>query len=119
MPVSLDPCPVRRSGGAAVIVLPTEIDVTNADQVGAELARALEADTEILLVDMTATEFCDSAAVQMLVRASQAATAAGVALRLAVGAHPVRRVLELTGADQVIDTYPDLDAAAHGPAATG
>jgi anti-anti-sigma regulatory factor len=55
----------------------------------------------------------------MLFRASQAATAAGVALRLAVGAHPVRRVLELTGADQVIDTYPDLDAAAHGPAATG
>jgi anti-sigma B factor antagonist len=107
MPVSLDPC------------LPAEIDVTNADQVGVELARALDAGTEVLVVDMTATEFCDSAGVQMLVRASQRATAAGTGLRLAAGTHPVRRVLQLTGADQVIDTYQDLAAATHGLAVTG
>jgi anti-sigma B factor antagonist len=117
--VSLDPYPVRRAGGAAVIVLPAEIDVTNAAQVGAELARALEADTEVLVVDMTATVFCDSAGVQVLVRARHRAAAAGLALRLAAGTPQVRRVLELTGADQVIDTYPDLETATHGLAATG
>jgi anti-sigma B factor antagonist len=117
--VSLDPCPVRRAGGAVVIVLPAEIDVTNADQVGVNLDRALDAGTEVLVVDMTATEFCDSAGVQALVRAVHRAAAGGSGLRLAAGTHPVRRVLELTGADQVIDTYPDLAAATHGLTVTG
>jgi anti-sigma B factor antagonist len=119
MPVSLDPCPVRRVGGAVVIVLPDEIDVTNADHVGAELSRARDAETAVLVVDMTGTVFCDSAGMQMLVRARNQAAAAGVALRLAIAARPVWRVLELAGADQVIDTYPDLDAATHGLAVTG
>lgn len=116
--MSRDVCPVRRAGGEAVIVLPAEIDVTNADQVGAELMRLLDGGAVMLVVDMTETVFCDSAGIQMLLRAHRQAAAAGAGLRLAASARAVRRVLELTGADQVMDIYPDLDAATDGPAET-
>jgi anti-sigma B factor antagonist len=105
---------VRREGTTVLIVLPAEIDMTNAGHVGAELARALGSGPETLVADMTATMFCDSAGVQMLVRARQQASAAGTAVRLAVHAPQVRRVLELTGADQVIDTYPSMAVATDG-----
>ncbi len=112
--MSLDACPVRRAGGTAVIVLPPEIDLNNADRIGAELDQARAADTAVLIADMTGALFCDSAGVRMLIRAFHRAAAAGTTLRLAAGSVPVRRVLELTGADSVIETYPDLDAATQG-----
>jgi anti-anti-sigma factor len=111
--------PVRRVGEDAVIVLPAEIDVTNADQVGAELMQALDASAVMLVVDMTETVFCDSRGVQMLLRAHRQATAAGMELRVATSSRSVRRVLELTGTDRVIDMYPDLSAAMNRAAGTG
>jgi anti-sigma B factor antagonist len=113
-----DVCSVRRANGAAVIALPEEVDITNADRVGAELGRALDAGPRVLVVDMTGTQYCDSAGLQALVRAQQRAAAAGTGLRLATSATAVRRVMQLTGADQVIATYPDMDAAAEGLALT-
>jgi anti-sigma B factor antagonist len=114
-----DVCSVRRANGTAVIVLPEEVDITNADRVAAELASVLDAGTRMLVVDMTGTQYCDSAGLQALVRAQQRAAAAGTGLRLAASARAVLRVMQLTGADQVIDTYPDLDAATDGLAITG
>jgi anti-anti-sigma factor len=102
-----------------VIVLPADIDVTNADQVGAELMQALEAGAAMLVVDMTETVFCDSSGVQMLLRAHRRATAAGTELRVATSNRSVRRVLELTGTDRVIDMYPDLSTAMNRAAETG
>lgn len=114
MSVPLDPYPARRAGGTVLIVLPVEIDMTNAHEVGAELTRALGPGPQTLVADMTGTVFCDSAGVQMLVRARQQAAEGGADLRLAVSAPQVLRVLELTGADQVIATYPDVAAATDG-----
>jgi anti-sigma B factor antagonist len=113
-----DVCPVRRANGTAVIALPEEVDITNADRVGAELATVLGAGTQVLVVDMTGTRYCDSAGLQALVRAQQRATAAGTGLRLAASAAAVLRVMQLTGADQVIDVYPNLAAATEGLALT-
>jgi hypothetical protein len=39
------------------------------------------------------------------------AAAAGAQLRVVVGSPPMRRILELTAADQVLNTYPTLAAA--------
>ncbi len=117
--MSVNPCLGPRAGGVVVIALPPQVDVTNARQLGAELARALEDSAEVLVVDGTATEFCDSAGVQMLVRVGHQAAAGKVGLRLATDARPVRRVLQLTGADQVIDMYADLATATHDLAVTG
>ena len=102
-----------------MIVLPAEIDVTNSDQVGAELMQALDGSAVMLVVDMTETVFCDSSGIQILLRAHRQATAAGTELRLATSNPAVRRVLELTGTDRVIDMYPDLSTAMNRMTETG
>ncbi len=84
----------------------------------AELLRILDEGAVTLVVDMTATVFCDSAGVRTLVHAHRRAAATGAGLRVAVSTSAVRRVLELTGVDRVVDTYPDLDAAMAGRAGT-
>ncbi len=104
-------CLVRQAGSQTVIKLPVEIDVGNADQVSSELLRILDEGAVTLVVDMTATVFCDSAGIRTLVHAHHRAAATGARLRVAVSGGAVRRVLELTGIDRVIDTYPDLSAA--------
>ena len=117
--MAVDMCLVRQAGSQTVIKLPVEIDMGNADQVGSELLRILDEGAATLVVDMTATVFCDSAGIRTLVHAQHRAAAVGARLRVAVNTSAVRRVLELTGIDRVIDTYPDLDAAIAGRADTG
>lgn len=117
--MAVDMCLVRQAGSQTVIKLPVEIDMGNADQVGSELLRLLDEGAATLVVDMTATVFCDSAGIRTLVHAQHRAAAVGARLRVAVNSSAVLRVLELTGIDRLIDTYPDLDAAMAGRADTG
>ncbi len=101
----------------AVVTLPGEVDLTNASEVHDALTRARESGTAVVVADATETTFCDCAGVRALIRAHRQATAAGTDLRVALTTSPaVRRILELTGADQVLDTYPTLTAALDGPA---
>ena len=102
---------MRWAGQSAIITLPAGIDLNNADQVSDELLRILEQGPQVLVVDVTGTTFCASDGVHAVLRAHQRAAAIPVVLRLAAGGYAVRRVLELTGANHVIDTYPSLDTA--------
>jgi anti-sigma B factor antagonist len=104
-------CPVTWSGRTAVVRLPTEIDLTRSDAVREALLAALNQGALSLIVDMTATTFCDSSGITALVRAARRATATGATIRLAVTAPPVLRVLSLVGVDRLIDIYPSVDAA--------
>jgi anti-sigma B factor antagonist len=95
-----------------VVTLPREIDLTNASEVQDALGRALESGTAVVIADAGETTFCDCAGVRALIGAHRRAVAAGVELRVASPTSPeVRRILELTGAGQVLDTYPTLTAA--------
>jgi anti-anti-sigma factor len=99
-----------------VVRLPSEIDLANASLVHDALTLAGERGTAVVVADATETTFCDCAGVQALVRAHRQATAAGTGLRVAAAVSlAVRRIFELTGADQVLDTYPTLAAALDGP----
>jgi anti-anti-sigma factor len=109
--VSLDLCPVDRAGQYATITLPAEVGVTNADQVRAELLQAISGGPELLVVDMTGTSYCGAAGIHALMRARGRAGDAGIGLRVVISTPTVRRILELTGADQLIDVYSGLDAA--------
>jgi anti-sigma B factor antagonist len=91
--------------------LPGEIDLTSADAMREALLATLNQDAIALIVDMTATTFCDSAGITALVRAVRRSTATGATIRLAVTAPPVLRVLTLVGIDRLIDVYPSVDAA--------
>jgi anti-anti-sigma regulatory factor len=65
-------------------------------------------------VDMGGTTFCDSAGVNALVRAHNRATANGSQMRLVVSASAVRRVLDITGVDHLMDIYPSVAASLAG-----
>jgi anti-sigma B factor antagonist len=95
----------------AVISLPAEIDISNADLVREELLSAINRGAALLIVDMSATTFCDSAGVNALVRAFKRATASGSGMRLVVAAPAVQRILAITGVDHLIDVYPSVAVA--------
>ena len=96
---------------AVVVALPTEIDMTNADRVGQQLGSALTPGVRTVIADMTATRFCDSSGISMLVQAHKQAAANGTELRLVVASPAVLRPLTLTGLDDLLAIYPSLSQA--------
>ena len=105
-----------------MVNLPHEIDLTNADRVGEQLAAACAPGGAVVIADMTATTFCDSTGIRMLVLACQQAKDHGTELRLLVTRPGVWRAMEVMGADLVLPVYQSLnealaDSGAHGPEA--
>ena len=96
-----------------VVVLPGEVDVTNDGQVQDTLTRALGNGTAVLVADGSGTSFCGSSGVAALLAAHRRAGVAGTQLRVSTSP-ALRRILELTGADHLLDTYPTLAAALAG-----
>jgi anti-anti-sigma factor len=101
----------------AVVSLPAEIDITNAAGAGTKLAAALAPGITVVVADMTATTFCDSSGVRMLVRAGEQAAAHGAELRLAVPSPAVQRTFTLIGVHSLLPVYTSLADALHPPAA--
>jgi anti-anti-sigma factor len=93
-----------------VLTLPAEIDLCNARRLGGELGFALTSST-MVIADMTATTFCDSSGVRILVLANEQALTTGIELRLVVPSGQVLRSLALIGADRLLSIYPSLEDA--------
>jgi anti-anti-sigma factor len=70
--------------GRAVVTLPAEIDMGNADSVSADLQAAFAPTVTIVVADLTATTFCDSRGIRALVLAQKHSAASGAELRLVV-----------------------------------
>jgi anti-sigma B factor antagonist len=102
---------VQWTDQVAVVKLPAEIDITNADGIREELLAVVNRGAEVMVADMGDTTFCDSAGVSALVRAFRRASSSGTKMRLVVGGQAVERVLTLTGVDRLIEVYPSVDAA--------
>jgi anti-sigma B factor antagonist len=118
--VSQERYPVLWIGQVAVITLPAEIDVTIADRVRDELLALLDQGAVLLIADLSATEFCDSAGVSSLVRSYRRASTSGRAMRLVVSTPAVQRVLSITGVDRLVDVFPSVAASLAGtPGAAG
>src|SRR5712691_10309647 len=66
--VSRERYPVLWIGQVAVVTLPPEIDVTNADMVREDLLSVMNQGAVLLIADLSKTTFCDSAGVSALVR---------------------------------------------------
>jgi anti-anti-sigma factor len=96
---------------AVVVALPAEIDMANAGEVGQQLGCAVAAGVRTVIADMTATTFCDSSGIGMLVRAHKQAAANRAELRLVVPATAVLRSLTLVSIDQLVPIYPGLPMA--------
>ena len=107
--------PVLWIGQTAVMALPAEIDITNADQVREDLLSVLNQGAALLVADLSKTTFCDSAAISALARSFRRAEATHSQMRLAVSTLAVRRILALTGVDRLLDIYQSVTAALTGP----
>jgi len=107
--------PVLWIGQAAVVTLPTEIDLTNADLVQEELLSVLNQGATLLVADLSKTSFCDSAGVSALVRAFRRAVTSAGTMRLVVGTPAVERVFSISGVDRLVDTFPSVAASLAGP----
>ncbi|HEY1823111.1 MAG TPA: STAS domain-containing protein [Trebonia sp.] len=98
-----------------VVVLPTEIDVTNSEQVYDQLVAVLAPGVQTVIADMTSTAFCDSSGVHAIMHAYESAAARDVQLRLAVSSNTsVRRVLELIGVGRLMPVHTSLQEALDG-----
>lgn len=115
--------PVEMAGGVPVVAAPEEIDLTNAAGLRAALLQAGAPGNRTLVVDMTRTEFCDSAGLNVLVRAHKRARASGGDLLLVICGAAVLRIFALTGIDRLIPNFPSLEEAlaqaAAGPDSPG
>ena len=97
--------------GVPVMATPAELDTTTAEQLRAVVLAATE-EYRTLVVDMTRTRFCDSAAVHALIAARQRVLAKGGELGLVVPADgTVQRVLTLLGVDRFLPCFVSLEEA--------
>ena len=96
----------------AIVALPAEVDVSNADEVYDLLDAAAGPGTRVVIADCGDTTFCDVAGVRRLVAIRTRAAARGVQVRLAIppgGA--LRRMIELMGADSLLPVYSSVGQA--------
>jgi anti-sigma B factor antagonist len=103
--------PVEVVSGVPVVVVPEEIDITTAAGLRAALLEATADGGGGLVVDMSRTQFCDSAGLNVLVRAHQRLQAEGGEMLLVISGAAVLRIFAVSGVDHVIRTFPTLDEA--------
>ena len=103
--------PVEVVRGVPVVTAAEEIDITNADGLQAALLEAAGHGHATLVVDMTRTQFCDTAGIHVLVGAHKRALTEGGQLRLVISSANVLRVFAITGIDRVIPQFASLDEA--------
>ena len=103
--------PVEMVGGVPVVVTPEEVDITNADRLRTALLEAAGHGPGGFVVDMSRTQFCDTAGIHALVLAHKRTSAQGSEVRLVITGAAVLRIFAITGLDDVIPHFASLDDA--------
>ncbi len=87
------------------------MDTLTAPRLGVGLDRLLGGDESVLVADLGAVTFLASSGLAALIQAAHRAGTTGRALRLVVTNRAVRRLLEITGTDQLFELHTDRSAA--------
>jgi len=103
--------PVEMAGGVPVVSAPEEIDITNADGLRAALLESAGRGPGMFVVDLTRTQFCDTAGLHALVSARKRAQAGGGEVVLVMPGAAVQRIFAITGLDHVFPTFMSLEEA--------
>jgi anti-sigma B factor antagonist len=97
--------------GIPVVTAPEELDITNASMLRAAVLEAAADGRGKFVVDMSGTQYCDSAGLHVLVRAHKQAESNGGAMLVVISTETVRRVLAVTGIDGLLEHVGTLDDA--------
>jgi anti-sigma B factor antagonist len=103
--------PIEVVSGVPVVVTPEEVDITNADGLRAALLEAAAHGPGGLVVDMSRTQFCDTAGIHALVAAHKRAEAGRGEIRLVITGAAVLRIFAITGLDRVIPHFASREEA--------
>ncbi len=105
-----------RDGDAVVARLAGEVDMTNAEYVREELTKAVPNDAHALVIDLSDTQYLDSAAIELLFELSRRLGRRRQELRLVVpDGSPLTRLLTLTDVGSVAPMHGSLAAALGSP----
>jgi anti-anti-sigma factor len=110
--------PVWAGGQCAVVVLSGEADVTG-QEVEDVLAAESAKEPALLLVDLSAVSFMDSWSLHVVLHAMRGRRKAGAAAGLVCPSGPVLRVLELTGAGQLVPVFASVAEAMRAAGSSG
>lgn len=99
----------RREAGCTITSVTGDVDLSTADQLRDELARAIAPAPAVLIVDLTDVGFLASAGLQVLVDVHR--LAAHTRLAIVAAAPATRRPLTITDLHHVLEIYPSLDKA--------
>jgi anti-anti-sigma factor len=100
---------------AAVVTLPGQVDLTNAERAYDQLYAAFASGVPVVIADFSATSFCDCSSLRRLLAVQCRAAARGAQLRLAIPpGGPVHRLAQLLNLGRQLQVYPGLREAAEG-----
>jgi anti-anti-sigma factor len=106
---------IERRGGAIVVHLGGEVDMTNAGQVRDELLTSIPNDALALVIDLSGCRYLDSAGIEVVFDMARRLRRRRQELRLALPASsPLKRLLDLTEVASAAPVYETLDAALDG-----
>jgi anti-anti-sigma factor len=111
---SLDNFPIEWAHPVAVVTMPDEIDIVNAEDIRDTLLAVLNQGITTLIIDLTGTSFCACAGASAFARAQLRAGASGGQVRLVTRTPIVLRLLALTGVDRLMPVFDSLGAARPG-----
>jgi len=97
-----------------VVRVAGEVDMSHEEELRSELRAAVEADTNGIVIDLTACEFIDSSAIRALLlsREEKNRDPDRESLAVAASSDQILRILEVMGLDKVLAVEPTVDQAA-------
>lgn len=99
-------------GDVRIVALDGEIDLSNADRVGAELISDMPRDSVALVVDVSGLWYLDSSGISLVFELARALQARRQSLVLVVpDDHPLQRLFEVTRLRSAVPIAPDVDSA--------
>lgn len=100
------------TGAPTVMTLPARIDETNAGQVHDRLSAAIASGAPLIILDLSATVFCDAAGADCLHMIGYQPAARSGRLRLVIPPGALmRRMVQLLGIDHLLAVYCSIAEA--------
>jgi len=102
---------VHRRGQASILTLTGELDLSSYRALERAIGRVLQADPELVVLDLAGVGFMDVAGLRAVLAADRRLRASGKRLVLAAPPRSVRRLLSLTGHEQAVSVLDSVEAA--------